>query len=217
MMKNNITEIVFILDRSGSMQGLELDTIGGYNTMIEKQKKEDGKAIITTVLFDDEYELLHDRFDINDIKPLTESEYYVRGCTALLDAVGKSITKIANVQKNISQKADKVLFIITTDGYENASKEYTYDKIKSMINEQKEKYGWEFIFMGANIDAIKEAGKFGIDKNNAVNYHSDRVGTNLCYETMGAIISQVRHNKKLSSTWKDSIDKDYNSRNKSKR
>ena len=161
-MKKGLTELIFILDRSGSMSGLESDTIGGYNAMIEKQRGESGEAMITTVLFDDNYELLHDRINLKGIKPLTTKEYYVRGTTALLDAVGKTIQKMINVQKNTveSEKAEKVLFVITTDGQENASLEYTYSKIKTLIENQKHQYDWEFIFLGANIDAVSEARKF---------------------------------------------------------
>ncbi|MDA8226514.1 MAG: VWA domain-containing protein, partial [Desulfitobacterium hafniense] len=160
-MKTNITELVFILDKSGSMSGLESDTIGGFNAMVSKQQKEPGEAIVTTVLFDDNYELLHDRISIKGIRPITEKEYYVGGCTALLDAIGKTIQKISNVQKQTSedQRADKVVLVITTDGMENASREYTADSIKKMIERQKEKYDWEFIFLGANIDAIATAAK----------------------------------------------------------
>lgn len=182
-MNTNRTELVFILDRSGSMSGLESDTIGGYNAMLEKQKKEAGEATVTTVLFDDQYELLHDRIDLKGIAPITDREYYVRGCTALLDAIGKTIQKIANVQKHTSSenRADKVLFVITTDGMENASREYTYDKIRALVERQKQEYGWEFLFLGANIDAISTARRFGIGADRAVNYHADSQGTRLNY------------------------------------
>ena len=214
-MKTNRTELVFILDRSGSMSGLESDTIGGYNAMLEKQKKEAGEATVTTVLFDDKYELLHDRIDLKGIAPITDREYYVRGCTALLDAIGKTIQKIANVQKHTSpeNRADKVLFVITTDGMENASRRYTYDKVRSMIEHEKEKYGWEFLFLGANIDAAREAARFGIGADRAANYYADHMGTGVIYEAVSEAVCQVRScAAPLSADWKEKIDADYNGR-----
>lgn len=210
-MKKGLTEIVFILDRSGSMGGLESDTIGGFNSMLDKQQKEQGEAVITTVLFDDQYELLHDRINIKGIKPITTKEYYVRGCTALLDAVGKTINKIGNVQKNTSddERAEKVMFVITTDGLENASKEYNYNRVKSMIERQRDKYGWEFIFLGANIDAVAEAAKFGISEDRAANFNNDSEGTRLNYEVVSEAVSCMRKNNKVSSEWKEKIDKDF--------
>ena len=218
-MSRNLTEIVFILDRSGSMSGLESDTIGGYNAMLKKQQEENGEAIVTTVLFDDEYQLLHDRFNINWIKPITEKEYYVGGSTALLDAMGKSIQKIINVQKNTSddQKADKVLFVITTDGMENASREYSYGRIKKMVEHQKEKYGWEFIFLGANIDAVLTAERFGIEHDRSANYHADGEGTRLNFEAVSNVVSDLRASKSISKDWKENIDKDFERRQKNKR
>ena len=215
-MKTNITQLVFILDRSGSMSGLETDTIGGYNSMLLKQKKEEGKALITTILFDDNYEILHDSINIKEVLKITENDYFVRGSTALLDAIGKTITKIGNEQKliNKDQKADKVLFVITTDGMENASNEYSYSKIKKMINLQKEKHEWEFIFLGANIDAIDTAKKFGIDRDRAVNYHSDKKGTKLNYEVLNKTVSEYRMNKCIDPKWKEEIDNDYIKRSK---
>ncbi|WP_461207918.1 vWA domain-containing protein, partial [Clostridium sp. DL1XJH146] len=203
-MKTNITEVVFILDKSGSMSGLERDTIGGYNAMIKKQKKEQGKAIVTTVLFDDNYELLHDRINIKGIQPITENEYFVGGCTSLLDAIGKTVNMIVNVQRNtsIDEKADSVIFIITTDGMENSSKEYSYEKIKKLIEWQKEKYGWEFIFLGANIDAIATAERFGISRDRASNYNADGEGTRLNYEAVSDVISEYRVSKSISQDWK---------------
>lgn len=214
IMKKNLTELVFILDRSGSMSGLESDTIGGYNALLEKQKKEEGEAIITTVLFDDNYELLHDRINIRGIKPITDKEYYVRGTTALLDAVGRTIQKIINVQKHTSdeEKAENVMVVITTDGMENASREYTYKKIKDMIENQKTKYGWEFIFLGANIDAIATAEKFGISEDRATNYKADSIGTSLNYEVLSETVSHIRANRKISENWKDRIEKDFEKR-----
>ena len=213
-MKTNRTELVFILDRSGSMSGLESDTIGGYNAMLEKQKKEAGEATVTTVLFDDKYELLHDRIDLKGIAPITDREYYVRGCTALLDAIGKTIQKIANVQKHTSpeNRADKVLFVITTDGMENASREYTYDKIRALVERQKQEYGWEFLFLGANIDAISTARRFGIGADRAVNYHADSAGTRLNYDAVGKAVSAVRAGRPLSAEWRKDIDADYRGR-----
>ena len=213
-MKMNRTELVFILDRSGSMSGLESDTIGGYNAMLEKQKKEAGEATVTTVLFDDKYELLHDRIDLKGIAPITDREYYVRGCTALLDAIGKTIQKIANVQKRTSpeNRADKVLFVITTDGMENASREYTYDKIRALVERQKQEYGWEFLFLGANIDAISTARRFGIGADRAVNYHADSQGTRLNYEVVSETVSCMRAGEPIAADWKRKIEKDFNGR-----
>ncbi|MCD4714757.1 MAG: hypothetical protein K8R73_15885 [Clostridiales bacterium] len=213
-MKKNLAELIFILDRSGSMSGLESDTIGGYNSMLKKQMDSAGEAFITTVLFDDEYELLHDRINLKGVRPITEKEYFVRGTTALLDAIGKSIQKIINVQRNTSEneKAEKILFVVTTDGLENASREYSYAKIKAMIEHQKSKYGWEFIFLGANIDAVSEAEKFGIDSSRAAQYHNDKEGIELNYKAVSDAICELRSSKTLSSDWKSSIDEDYNKR-----
>lgn len=215
-MKKNLTELVYILDRSGSMSGLESDTIGGYNSMLIKQKEADGEATITTVLFDDQYELLHDRINIKGVVPITEKEYFVRGTTALLDAIGKTICKIGNVQKNTTdeERAEKVLFVITTDGHENASKEYTYSDIKTIIDRQKNKFGWEFIFLGANIDAVVEAEKFGIDSSRVAQFHNDKEGIELNFAVMSDAISEYRLNKAISDNWKNSIDDDYKRRRK---
>jgi len=190
-MKKGLTEIVFILDRSGSMGGLERDTIGGYNSMLERQKKEEGEAVLSTVLFDDKIEVLHDRKNLYDVKPITNSDYYVRGCTALLDAVGGTIHHIGNVHKNMpaDQRPEKTLFIITTDGMENASKEYTYSKVKKLVEEKKRKYHWEFVFLGANIDAVEVAGRFGVAKNRAVRYECDSAGTELNFKVMSKMVS----------------------------
>lgn len=213
-MKKNLAELIFILDRSGSMSGLESDTIGGYNSMLKKQMDSEGEAFITTVLFDDNYELLHDRINLKGVRPITEKEYFVRGTTALLDAIGKSIQKIINVQRNTSEdeKAEKILFVITTDGLENASREYSYAKIKAMIEHQKNTYGWEFIFLGANIDAVSEAEKFGIDSSRAARYHNDKEGIELNYKAVSDAICELRSNSSLSSDWKNSIEEDYNKR-----
>lgn len=210
-MKKGLTELVFILDRSGSMAGLESDTIGGFNSVMTKQKLEDGKANVTTVLFDDKYELLHDRYNLQKVDKITDKEYFVRGTTALLDAIGKTIHKMGNTQKYASEeeRAEKVLFVIITDGMENASGEYSYDKIKKMIARQTEKYGWEFIFLGANIDAVETASRFGIAEERAANYHADSEGTMLNYEVISETVSMVRAKRPIDSHWKDKIDKDY--------
>lgn len=193
-MRKGLTEVVFILDRSGSMSGLEADTIGGFNSMINKQKKEDGEALISTVLFDDAPVILHDRVELQKIEPLNDKQYFVRGCTALLDAVGGAIHHIVNVYKYAKAEdiPEKTIFIITTDGMENSSRKYTYNKVRKMVERQKEKYGWEFIFLGANIDAIKEAGRFGIQASRAVNYECDRMGTELNYQVLNATVSKMR-------------------------
>ncbi|MBB2482348.1 hypothetical protein H5P36_19435 [Bacillus sp. APMAM] len=215
-MKKNLTELVFILDKSGSMAGLEADTIGGYNSMLKKQQTAEGEVIVTTVLFNHHYELLHDRINIKGISPLTERDYEVGGTTALLDAIGSSIQKIVNVQKRtmVEEQAERVLFVITTDGLENASREYTTDKIKKMIQYQKEKFGWEFIFLGANIDAIATAARFGIDKDFAVDYHADSVGTQVSYEAINEAVLNLRGGKKIDRNWKNGIERDYNQRSR---
>ena len=210
-MKKGLTELIFILDRSGSMGGLEQDTIGGFNSLLERQKKVDGEAVITTVLFDDQYELLHDRINIKGISAMTDESYYVRGSTALLDAIGKTINKIKNVQKQTSdsERAENVMVVITTDGMENASREYGSERIKKMIENQKNKYGWEFMFLGANIDAVSTAEQFGIDKERAVNYHADSAGTALNYDVIGEAVSCLRESNSIKSDWKKRIDEDY--------
>ena len=213
-MKKNLTEIVFILDRSGSMSGLEADTIGGFNSMIEKQKKADGEAIISTVLFDNVSEVIHDRADIRSIQPMTEDDYTVRGCTALLDAIGGAVHHIGNVHKyaRAEDVPEHTLFVITTDGMENASRRYDSETVKKMIERQKEKYGWEFLFLGANIDAVETARSVGISKDRAVNYRSDREGTALNYEVVSEAISAVRCSAPLKADWKKRIDEDYEKR-----
>ena len=215
-MKKNLTELVFILDRSGSMSGLENDTIGGFNAMIEKQKRGAGEAYVSTVLFDNHREVIHDRVDIQKVKPMNQEQYYVRGSTALLDAVGKSIRHIANVHKYAREedRPEKTLFIITTDGMENASREYSYERVRKMIEHEKDKYGWEFIFLGANIDAAKEAARFGIDESRAANYHADSVGTAVIYEAMSEAVCSVRACRPMNADWKKSVDADYKKRGK---
>lgn len=193
-MKKNLTELVYILDKSGSMQGLEKDTIGGYNAMLAQQRTVEGDCVITTVLFDNQYQLLHDRIDIRAVRPLTQREYFVGGSTALLDAIGKTIDKIHTAQKNTAEdyRAERVLFVIITDGAENASRRYSSMQVKEMIRRQKEKYGWEFIFLGANIDAVETAGRFGIDADRAVDYVPDGEGTALNFRMMSETVAAFR-------------------------
>ena len=209
-----MTELVFILDRSGSMSGLESDTIGGFNSMIEKQKREEGAAVVSTVLFDSESIVIHDRLPLDKVTRMTEEEYFPRGSTALLDAVGGAIHHIGNIHKYARKEdvPEKTLFIITTDGYENASKHYSYDKVRKMIERQKEKYGWEFLFLGANIDAADEAKRFGISADRAVNYKCDEEGTALNYEVIGEAVRTVRASRPLSAGWKKRIDEDVQKR-----
>ena len=211
-----MTELVFILDRSGSMSGLERDTIGGFNSMIEKQKKEEGEALVSTVLFDNESVVIHDRLALGRVPRMTEEEYFTRGCTALLDAVGGAIHHIGNVHKYARKEdvPEKTMFIITTDGYENASRRYDYDKVRKMIERQKEKYGWEFLFLGANIDAAAEAKRFGISADRAVNYKCDEEGTALNYEVISEAVCSVRASRPLSADWKKRIDEDVQKRGK---
>lgn len=193
-MKKNLTELVYILDKSGSMQGLEKDTIGSYNAMLAQQRTVEGDCVITTVLFDNQYQLLHDRIDIRAVRPLTQREYFVGGSTALLDAIGKTIDKIHTAQKNTAEdyRAERVLFVIITDGAENASRRYSSMQVKEMIRRQKEKYGWEFIFLGANIDAVETAGRFGIDADRAVDYVPDGEGTALNFRMMSETVAAFR-------------------------
>lgn len=221
-MKENLTELVFILDRSGSMSGLESDTIGGFNSMIKKQQKEEGEAYVSTVLFDDKCEVLHDRKKISKIKKMTEKDYYVRGCTALLDAVGGAIEHIGNIHKYAREedRPSKTLFIITTDGLENASKRYSFEDVKRMIERQKEKYHWEFLFLGANIDAIEVAGNMGIRPDRAANFVCDSAGTAVNYSVLDKAISRVRKCKSSAEVacaftggaWKAEIDEDFENR-----
>lgn len=213
-MKKGLTELVFILDRSGSMSGLESDTIGGYNGLLEKQKKEEGEAVITTVLFDDHYELLHDRINLRGVAPITEKEYFVRGSTALLDAIGKTISKIGNAQKHTAEeeRAERVLFVITTDGMENASREYSLKLVREMIERQKERYGWEFLFLGANIDAAETAESFGIHRDMAVNYNPDGEGTQLNYQVLCEAVTSFRDGATIEKNWKSAIEKDHKKR-----
>lgn len=213
-MKKNLTEIVFILDRSGSMSGLEADTVGGFNAMIAKQKKESGEALISTVLFDDESVVIYDRVPVQNIAPMTERDYYVRGCTALLDAIGGAIHHIGNVHKyaRTEDVPEHTLFVITTDGVENASRRYDSERVKQMIERQKARHGWEFLFFGANIDAVETAGRFGIGADRAVNYHADRAGTQLNYGVLSEAVSAVRCSAPLGAAWKERIDEDFRAR-----
>ena len=214
MKNNNITELVFILDRSGSMGGLESDTIGGFNSMLAKQKKEEGTAYVSTVLFDHETEVLHDRVPIDKVAPMTDKDYTVRGCTALLDAIGKSVHHIGNIHKYARPEdvPSHTLFVITTDGMENDSRTYSGKDIKRLIEKQQKRYGWEFLFIGANIDAIATAKSFGIDENRAVNYHADRQGTGVVYEAVCKAVSGMRRGKSLEPSWGASIQEDYENR-----
>lgn len=215
-MNKNLTELVFIIDKSGSMSGLENDTIGGFNSLIEKQKKETGKAIVSTILFSDVIGVIHDRLDIDQVPNLTSKDYFVCGCTALLDAIGQTLTRIIHVQENLieDEQPGKTLFIITTDGMENSSKEYSYKKLKELINMVKEKYNYEFIFLGANIESEEEASKLGIDCDNAVTYKNDSEGIKLNYCALHEAITNVRLGDKLNKTWRENIDKDVKRRGK---
>ena len=213
-MKKNLTELVFILDKSGSMSGLEKDTIGGFNSLLDQQRKVDGECVITTVLFDNRYELLHDRIDIRAVQPITGKEYFVGGSTALLDAIGKTIHKIGTVQKNTAEdyRAEKVMFVIITDGEENASRHYSSMQIRQMIQRQKERYGWEFIFLGANIDAVETAGRFGIDADRAVDYVPDGEGTELNFRIMSQTVATFRECGAVPTACLDEIRKDMKKR-----
>ena len=217
-MKKNLTELVFILDRSGSMSGLESDTIGGFNSMLEKQKKNDGEAYVTTVLFDNTYEMIHDRADLRDVRLLTENDYTVGGCTALIDAIGETVEHISDIHRYAREEdlPEHTIFIITTDGLENASRKYDSDKVKKLI-ESKKKSGWEFLFLGANIDAVETAKHFGIEEDRAVTYLSDSKGTRLNYTVLSDAVSSVRRCAPLGSEWKKRIEKDEEERGSKRR
>lgn len=218
-MNNNLTELVFILDKSGSMSGLEKDTIGGFNSMLEKQRKEDGDVLISTVLFDDRMQVLHDRAGLNKIKNLTDKDYRVGGSTALLDALGKSIKHINKIQKSLpeDQRPAKTMFVITTDGQENSSREYSYDRIKKMVEKKQEKKRWEFLFLGANMDAISAAASIGIRADRASNFHCDAVGTAVNFKALSRAVSRIRQADadcmdEAIGDWNYEIREDYNAR-----
>ena len=215
-MKNNIFELVFILDRSGSMAGLESDTIGGFNALIEKQKKAEGKCYVTTVLFDQEIETIHDRVELSEIKPMTDKDYSVRGCTALLDALGGTIRHIAQIH-HYARPEDvpaQTTFVIMTDGMENASRRFGSDEVKHRIRHEKEKYGWEFLFLAANIDAVETAGRMGIGADRAVNYLADSRGTRVAYDTVAETVCMARMGQPIAAGWNRKISEDYNKRSK---
>ena len=213
-MNNNITELVFILDKSGSMSGLEKDTIGGFNSMIKKQLKEEGECFVSTILFDNNSQVLHDRIRLTDVPKMTENDYVVGGCTALIDALGCAIHHIANIHKYARKEdvPEHTMFIITTDGQENASHIYTSDKVKEMIEKEKEKYGWEFLFIGANIDAVETAAHYGISRDRAVNYNADSKGTQILYNTVSDAVCCMRSCQPLTADWSSEIDDDYKKR-----
>ena len=215
-MKNKTTELVFIIDKSGSMHGLEKDTVGGYNSMLEKQKREDGECYVSTVLFNDSTTVVHDRKRLFEVSALTEEDYCTCGCTALLDALGGAIRHIGNIHKyaRAEDVPERCIFVIITDGMENASRRFTKDDVKRMIERQKERFGWEFLFLGANIDAVEAASSYGISEDRAVNYHADSEGTRLNYEVTGEAISAMRGGAAVSGSWKARIEKDYNGRKK---
>jgi len=212
--KKGLTELVFVLDKSGSMSGLESDTIGGYNSMLQKQRLIEGECIVTTMLFDHGYELLHDRIDLRAVSPMTEQEYQVGGSTALLDALGITISKIRSVQKNTAEeyRAEQVMFVIITDGQENSSREYSLEKIKALVERHKSQDGWEFIFLGANIDAIETAGHFGISADRAQSFHADQEGVALNFAVISESVAQFRQEGQISESWKEEIEKDYKKR-----
>ena len=213
-MKKDLTELVFILDRSGSMQGLESDTIGGFNSLLEKQKQQPGEALVSTVLFDSRVEVLHDRVPVSRIRPITGRDYFVQGCTALLDAVGGAIHHIGNIHKYARPEdvPEHTLFVVITDGMENASRRYTARGVREMIRRQKERYGWEFLFLGANIDAVEAAGGLGIGADRAANFHADSAGTRLNYEAVSQAAAALRACAPLDAHWKDAIEQDFRSR-----
>lgn len=213
-MKEGLTELVFILDRSGSMGGLEQDTIGGFNAMLNKQKGGEGECLITTVLFDNTYRLLHDRIDIRAVNPITEKEYFVGGSTALLDAIGLTIQKIGNAQKNTAAeyRAAKVLFVIITDGEENSSREFTSRQVKAMIERKKARYGWEFVFLAANIDAVETAARYGIARDRAQTFHADAQGMEMNFSEVNFMVSRLREGAEIADDWYKRIEDDFRAR-----
>ena len=214
---NNITELVFILDRSGSMSGLEGDTVGGFNTMIEKQKKQNAPCYVSTVLFNNTSEVLYDRVKLGEVQKMTEEDFFVGGSTALMDAIGGAIHHIGNIHKYIRPEdvPANTMFVIMTDGMENASRRYSSEQVKQMIERQKKRYGWEFLFIGANIDAVETAARYGIDADRAVNYHADKEGTRVVYQSVANAVCSLRENKELRADWSEEINKDYQSRGRS--
>lgn len=214
---NNITELVFILDRSGSMSGLESDTVGGFNTMIEKQKKQNAPCYVSTVLFNHTSEVLYDRVKLGEVQKMTEDDFFVGGSTALMDAIGGAIHHIGNIHKYIRPEdvPANTMFVIMTDGMENASRRYSSEQVKQMIERQKKRYGWEFLFIGANIDAVETAARYGIDAGRAVNYHADKEGTRVVYQSVANAVCSLRENKELRADWSKEINKDYQSRRRS--
>lgn len=215
-MKNNVTELVFILDRSGSMHGLEGDTIGGFNSLIEKQRKQDGECYVSAVLFDDESEVLYDRVKLSEIPLMTDRDYVTRGCTALIDAIGGAVHHISNVHKYARPEdvPENTMFVIMTDGMENASKRFSSDQVKKMVEQRKEKYGWEFLFIGANIDSVETAKNYGIGADRAVNYHADRKGTGVVYEAVSNTVCRMRERAPIEADWSADINRDYKNRKK---
>ena len=213
-MKKKMTEMVFILDRSGSMSGLEKDTIGGFNSMIRQQQEEEGEALVSTVLFANTSSVIHDRVDVRKVEPLTEREYRVGGCTALIDAIGQAIHHIGNIHKYAREEdvPEHTVFVIMTDGMENASHFYSSDEVKAMVKREKEKYGWEFLFLGANIDAVETAGRFGIGRDRAADFHNDTQGQAVVYQSVGRAVRMIRANASLGKAWKDDIERDFRSR-----
>ena len=212
-MKKGLTELVFILDRSGSMRGLENDTIGGFNSMIERQRGQDGEVLVSTVLFDDVSEVVHDRVTLDRIEPMTREDYYVRGCTALIDAIGGAIHHISSIHKYAREEdvPEHTMFIITTDGMENASKRFSSNDVKKMIGQKKE-LGWEFLFIGANIDAVETAAQFGIRKEYSVNYHADERGTRVLFDSVSNAVENMRCCGEPGSAWREDIEADFESR-----
>ncbi len=213
-MKKGLTEMVFILDRSGSMAGLEKDTIGGFNSMIDRQRREPGEALVSTVLFSSGSAVIHDRVDLNRVEPLTERQYFVGGCTALIDAIGDAIHHIGNVHKYAREedRPEHTVFVITTDGMENASHHWTSEEVRRMIRHRKAENGWEFLFLGANIDAVETAAHFGISEDRAVTFHNDTAGIELNYREVSDAMCCVRESRPMGRAWKERIEKDFKSR-----
>lgn len=213
-MRRDLSELVFILDRSGSMSGLEGDTIGGYNAMLEKQRREKGEAVVTTVLFDDHVDILHSREDIRDVRELTDKQYYARGCTALLDAVGDAIERTKKRQAELIDEARPAhtIFVITTDGEENSSRRYTFEKVRHLVEECQTEHGWEFLFLGADMDAIASAARLGIEGHNAASQCHDAMGTALGFASIDRALCARRMGAAPSADWKSDLEADYKAR-----